>query len=109
MVSDEHSLLEAVATFKPDLAVVDLSLAQEGETNVVLELLRRHPDLRLIVLSVHDEATIVDRLLAAGADGFVFKRSMATDLAPAIEEVMRGGTYVSGRLQGRRADQTIQR
>ena len=100
MVADERSLLEAVTTFKPDLVVVDLSLPRGGEANIARRLLGRHPDLRLIVLSVHDEPTVVGPMLSAGVAGFVLKRSAATDLIPAVEEVLRGGTYVCPALRG---------
>jgi DNA-binding NarL/FixJ family response regulator len=100
MVADERSLLDAVTTFEPDLVVVDLSLPGEGEANIARRLLGGHPDLRLIVLSVHDEPTLVDQMLSAGVAGFVLKRSAATDLIPAVEEVLGGGTYVCPALQG---------
>jgi DNA-binding NarL/FixJ family response regulator len=94
MVADERSLVDAVATFKPDLAVVDLSLSPEGEANIARRMMERYPDLRLIVLSIHDEPAIVSQLLKTGLAGFVLKRSAGTDLIPAIQEVLRGGTYV---------------
>jgi DNA-binding NarL/FixJ family response regulator len=100
MVADERSLVDAVATFKPDLVVVDLSLPGEGEANIARRLMERHPDLRLIVLSVHDEPTIVGQMLSVGVAGFVLKRAAATDLIPAVKEVLRGGTYVCPALQG---------
>jgi two-component system response regulator DegU len=94
MVADERSLEDAIATFRPDLVVVDLSLPGDGETNVARRLLGRHPDLRLIVLSVHDESTVVDQMLSTGVAGFVLKRATATELVPAVEKVLQGGTYV---------------
>jgi DNA-binding NarL/FixJ family response regulator len=100
MVADERSLMEAVATFKPDLVVVDLSLPREGEADIARRLMGCHPGLRLIVLSVHDEPTVAGRLLSAGVAGFVLKRSTATDLIPAVGEVLRGGTYVCPALRG---------
>jgi DNA-binding NarL/FixJ family response regulator len=100
MVADERSLMEAVTAFKPDLVVVDLSLPGEGEANIARRLIGRHPDLRLIVLSVHDEPTVVSQMLSAGAAGFVLKRSAATDLIPAVKQVLRGDTYVCPALQG---------
>jgi len=99
MVADERSLMEALTTFKPDLVVVDLSLPREGEANIARRLMGRHPDLRLIVLSVHDEPTVVSPMLSAGVAGFVLKRSAAMDLVPAVKEVLRGGTYVCPALQ----------
>src|SRR5262249_15002922 len=90
MVADERSLVDAVATFKPDLVVVDLSLPGEGEANIAKRLMQQHPELRLIVLSVHDEPTVVSQVRKAGVAGFVLKRAAATDLIPAVEEVLRG-------------------
>ena len=100
MVADEEYLMEAVTTFKPDLVVVDLSLPGEGEANIARRLMERHPDLRLIVLSIHDEPTVVGQILSAGVAGFVLKRIAATDLIPTVKEVLRGGTYVCPALHG---------
>jgi DNA-binding NarL/FixJ family response regulator len=100
LVADERSLVDAVATFKPDLVVVDLSLPVAGEANIAQRLLLQHPELRLIVLSVHDEPTVAGRLLSAGVAGFVLKRAAATDLLPAIDEVLRGGAYGRPILEG---------
>jgi DNA-binding NarL/FixJ family response regulator len=104
MVADEHSLVDAVATFQPELVVVDLSLPCVEEANVGRRLKTRYPDLRLVVLSVHDEPTVVGQLMDVGAAAFVLKRSAATDLLPAIQEVLRGGTYVSPALYPPRGD-----
>jgi two-component system secretion response regulator SsrB len=95
MVADERSLMDAIAEIKPSLVVVDLSLPDLGEVNIAERLMQKHPDLRLIVLSVHDEPIIVMQLRNAGVAGFVLKRTVATDLIPAVHEVLRGGTYVS--------------
>jgi len=99
MVADERSLVDALTTLEPALVVVDLSLPGEGEANVARRLMGRHPDRRLIVLSVHDEPTVVAQMLSAGVAGFVLKRSAATDLIPAVKEVLGGGTYVCPALQ----------
>jgi len=95
MVADETSLFDTLKTVLPDLAVVDLSLPLVEERNVVKKLRKKYPELRIIVLSVHDEQTAVDSCLAAGAMGFVLKRSTANDLIPAVHEVQKGRTFVS--------------
>jgi DNA-binding NarL/FixJ family response regulator len=56
------------------------------------------PHLRLIVLSAHDGGTVATLIRNTGAAGFVLKRTTATDLLPAIQEVLRGGPYVSPSL-----------
>jgi DNA-binding NarL/FixJ family response regulator len=99
MVADERSLEDAVAALKPDVVVVDLSLPGDGERNIARRLMTRYPHLRLIVLSVHDEPAVVAQLLEAGVAGFVLKRAAATDLVPAVQEVLRGSTYVCPALR----------
>ncbi len=101
MVADETSLTETVGRLQPTLAVVDLSLAR-GDSLKWLEQLRANsPRLRLIVLSVHDEASACRAVLEAGADGFVLKRSIATDLLPAVDAVQAGRHYVSPAVASR--------
>jgi DNA-binding NarL/FixJ family response regulator len=99
MVADKNSLFEAAEKLKPDLAVVDLSLSGNGGINIVSQIKRRFPDLKLIILSVHDEPTVVNEVMASGAAGFVLKRSAANDLTLAVEEVLQGGTYVSPSME----------
>jgi DNA-binding NarL/FixJ family response regulator len=98
MVADEASLLETVARLEPDLVVVDLSLPVSGRVNVVRTLFKRHPGLKVIVLSVHDEEAALSQALGAGAAGFVLKRTAGADLTAAVEAVLRGEVYVSPAL-----------
>jgi two-component system, NarL family, response regulator DegU len=95
MVADETSLFDSLKTVHPDLVVVDLSLPLTEERNVVKKLRKKYPELRIIILSVHDEQTAVDSCLAAGAMGFVLKRSTTNDLIPAVHEVQQGRNFVS--------------
>jgi DNA-binding NarL/FixJ family response regulator len=96
MVADDRSLVEAVERMRPDLVVVDLSLPSSvDDLNVAHRLASERPDLRIIVMSVHDEPAAVRQTLAAGAAAFVLKRSASTDLIPAVHEVLEGRTYVS--------------
>jgi DNA-binding NarL/FixJ family response regulator len=85
MVADEVSLLDGAVRLRPEVAVVDLSLARECGLGWLRELRRRCPDLKVIVLSVHDEDCIRNAAMEAGADAFVLKRAIATDLLPAVD------------------------
>lgn len=95
MVADETSLFESAERLKPTVAVVDLSLARGQSLQWVPRLRARCPGLKLIVLSVHDEPSVCRSALEAGADAFVLKRTIATDLLAAIDAVQSGQTYVS--------------
>ena len=85
MVADEASLLEGAVRLRPDLAVVDLSLARDSGLDWLRELRRRCPGLKVIVLSVHDEECVRSAAIEAGADAFVLKRAIATDLLPVVD------------------------
>ena len=95
MVADEKSLFEIIEKLIPDIIVVDLSLPISGELNIARKININHPNLKFIVLSIHDETTAINEIMSAGAAGFVFKRSAVTDLMPAVDEVLQGYTYIS--------------
>ena len=90
MVADELSLLESASRLQPEMGVVDVSLARDGSLHWIRGLRGRCPGLKLIVLSVHDEASVRRAAEEAGADGFVLKRAIATDLLPTAEALMAG-------------------
>jgi len=90
MVADEASLLEAAARLRPDVAVVDLSLARDSGLDWLNALRQRCPGLKVIVLSVHDEQAVRQAAMEAGADAFVLKRAIATDLLPEVDRLREG-------------------
>lgn len=93
MVADEPSLIESATRIGPALAVVDLSLERGGSLAWLARLRAGCPDVKLIVVSVHDEPGVERAARAAGADGFVLKRAIATDLLPVAEAVLAGRRY----------------
>ena len=94
MVADENSLVESAQRMNPALVVADLSLAGSG-FSWLCRLIAQWPASKVIVLSVHDEPTVVQAALEAGASGFVLKRAIATDLLAAVDAVLAGESYVS--------------
>jgi two-component system secretion response regulator SsrB len=95
MVADEISLFESAARLDSDLAVVDLALAGGNALDLVRRLRSRFPDLKMIIVSVHDQPSVSRSVLEAGANGFVIKRALATDLFEATDAVLAGRRYVS--------------
>jgi two-component system secretion response regulator SsrB len=94
MVSDETSLLDGAERLKPDVAVVDLSLAQDSGLGWLRALRQRCPELKVIVLSVHDEQSVRRAAMEAGADAFVLKRAIATELLSAVDAARGSGSVV---------------
>jgi DNA-binding NarL/FixJ family response regulator len=95
MVADEASLMEAAEKLEPDLIVADLSLPVTKELNIVRRMKTEFPQIKLIILSIHDEQAAFGECIEAGARGIVLKRRAVDDLVPAVEMVLKGGIYVS--------------
>jgi len=93
MVADEASLIDGAGRLQPNVVVVDLSLARVAGLDWLRTLRQRCPNLKVIVLSVHDEQSVRKAAMEAGADAFVLKRAIATDLLSAVDAV-RGGASV---------------
>ena len=95
MVADEISLFESARRLQSDLAIVDLTLSRGDGLEMVRQLRGRFPQMKLIILSIHDQSSVGRSVLAAGAHGFVAKRAIATDLLAAADAVLAGKQYVS--------------
>jgi two-component system secretion response regulator SsrB len=95
MVGDEASLVEGIDRLEPSVIVVDLAIAGGNWIQVLRMLRDRSPTAKVIVLSVYDELSVARAALGAGADGFVLKRMIATDMIDAIEAVLDHKSYVS--------------
>ncbi|MEE4271346.1 MAG: response regulator transcription factor [Thermoanaerobaculales bacterium] len=90
MVADEASLLEGAVRLRPEVAIVDLSLARDGDLGWLRTLRQRCPDLKVVALSVHDEQSVRRAAMEAGADAVVLKRAIATDLLAAVDSLRPG-------------------
>jgi DNA-binding NarL/FixJ family response regulator len=95
MVTDEISLRHALEHINPDVLVADLSLPVSTKTNIARELKKNYPRIKIIILSIHDDSSVFEEVMASGIEGFVLKRRAAIDLIPAIREVLRGNKYIS--------------
>jgi DNA-binding NarL/FixJ family response regulator len=92
-VADVASLAEGAERIQPMVIVVDLALAGGALPSLLNTLRKRAPATKVLLLSVHDEATVAATALAAVADGLVVKRAIATDLLPAVDALLAGHRY----------------
>jgi DNA-binding NarL/FixJ family response regulator len=83
----------------PDAVIVDLSLAVGDGFNVVRDVRAHFPDIRVLVLSMHDESIYAERLLAEGAAGYIMKEAATEQLVTALRTVLRGERYMSDNLK----------
>ncbi len=113
---DAQSALAAVVKAKPDLIVIDLSLNRSSGLVLIKDLHAQFPAIQILVLSMHEEPSIAERALRAGARGYILKRESTTRVIEGIRAVLAGQIYLSpslmsalaGRLlgSGPRADGT---
>ncbi len=100
---DSAEAITRLATARPDVALIDISLKNESGLELVKNLEVQFPRVALIVLSMHDEALYAERALRAGARGYVMKRETTKSVLASIRHVLKGGIYVSERVVNRMA------
>ena len=96
--------LAAVEHERPDLVVTDLTMAGRGGLDLIKDLLALHPELRILVCSMHDETLYAERALRAGAKGYVMKDADGPTFLAAIRRVLGGQLYMSEKLAARVLD-----
>lgn len=99
--TDAHQALEMVATHKPDITLVDISLKELNGIELIKHLKSRHAKLAMLVLSMHDETLYAERALRAGARGYVMKQEPPEILIGAIRKVLGGEIFVSEKMSSR--------
>jgi DNA-binding NarL/FixJ family response regulator len=87
--------LESLKTVRPDLVILDLSLGDESGLELLKRIKPLYADLPVLVLSMHDEAYYADRVLRAGAMGFIMKQEPAEQMIAAVRQVLSGKVYLS--------------
>jgi DNA-binding NarL/FixJ family response regulator len=95
----EQEARRLVRELRPDAVLVDLSLGQGDGFNIVRDVHAHFPEIRILVLSMHDEAVYAERLLASGAAGYIMKQAAAEQLVTALRTVLRGERFISEGLR----------
>lgn len=90
-----------VAREKPDIALVDITLPGRSGLELIKDLQAMEPDLPTLVLSMHDETLYAERVLRAGARGYVMKQEGGKKLIEAIRRVLDGQISVSEKMSAR--------
>ena len=87
--------IEQIHHAMPDVAVIDISMPGLDGLEVINQLSSSHPKLPILVLTMHEEEQYVVRTIAAGAKGYITKRSVPEQLVQAIRKVHSGGRYLT--------------
>ncbi len=85
----------AIKDLSPDVMIADISLKQGDGIELVRDVRAHHSHLPILVLSMHDETIYAERMLAAGANGYIMKQAASDQFLIALRRVLDGGIYVS--------------
>jgi DNA-binding NarL/FixJ family response regulator len=104
-VADAPQVMARLREIQPDLVLVDLTLQDGDGLELIKQIQATHPEVRVLVVSMHDENLYAERSIRAGAMGFVSKNEPAEAIIDAIRDVLHGRVHVSKHL----ADRLLQR
>jgi DNA-binding NarL/FixJ family response regulator len=92
---DGHKAVQQANALNPDLILMDLSMPRMNGTEAIAAIKKRHPEIKVLALTVHKVEEYVRAALDAGADGYVLKDDSRQELLTAIRSVLAGKGYLS--------------
>ncbi len=96
--SGGYEAIEKVIATSPDVLLLDLSMPDLDGIGVTKKLKPDYPELRILILTIHEDEALVREALKAGASGYILKRAAENELVSAINVLMRGDMYVDPSL-----------
>src|SRR5437899_11128243 len=93
--------VQSVKRLRPDLVLLDLGLPGLNGVETTAEILRHHPECKIIILSMYDDENSVVSAIRSGARAFILKKASDMDLLEALRMVARGGAYLSPQVSDR--------
>ena len=95
MVEDGRALLEKAQKEKPDIVIIDISMPLLNGIDAATQLLKLHPSIKVIFVTMHVDAEYVRSAFEARASGYLLKRSAVDELEQAIRMVLAGHKYIT--------------
>lgn len=89
-----YEAIELVEKNHPDILVLDLSMPDLDGISVTRTLKPKFPELRILILTLHEDEALLKEAIKAGASGYILKRAAETELISAIQGILRGDLYV---------------
>lgn len=93
--------IEKVEKLKPDVILMDISMPELGGIEATVEIKKRLPDTKILILTQYSDKEYVSRLLKAGVSGYILKQAVGTDLISAIRAVAKGESYLYSSIAGK--------
>jgi DNA-binding NarL/FixJ family response regulator len=94
-LQDGLELLNCLNQRLPHLVILDISMPLLGGIEATRLIKSSHPEIKVLILTMHSRREYVDRARSAGAEGYLLKDQVVKELLPAIEALRQGGTYLS--------------
>jgi DNA-binding NarL/FixJ family response regulator len=104
---ESNGALEAIKLFKPDIALIDISLPGRDGLELLKMIRTQDPQLPVLILSMHGESTYAERALRAGANGYIMKQEATDKVLVAIRRILSREIYVSEQIANRMLRQMV--
>jgi RNA polymerase sigma factor (sigma-70 family) len=101
---DGREAVRIVDNLEPDLLLIDLSMPKLNGIEAIKEIKKKHPDIKVIILTVHKSDEYIFASLKAGADGYMLKDASQNELHLAIQYVLNGKFFISPSISDRVVD-----
>jgi DNA-binding NarL/FixJ family response regulator len=95
LVTDGRALLKAAEQLSPDLVVLDIAMPKLNGLDACRQLKQLMPGVKLIFMTMNEDPYLVGEAFRAGASGFLLKQAAGLELNEAIQQVLKGGSYVT--------------
>jgi len=105
---DEGGAIGVIESRRPDVAIVDISLKGGSGLDLIKSVKTRFPEVTVLVLSMHDETLYAERVLRAGARGYIMKQVAPDRVVLALRQVLQGKIYVSDAVAARMLHQFVE-
>jgi DNA-binding NarL/FixJ family response regulator len=99
-VTNGREVVDAAGSLRPDVVVLDISMPLLNGLEAARQIKQRHPDVRVIFLTMNEDAGLAVEAFKAGASGYLLKRSAVSELGSAIREVTDGRSYITPLIAG---------
>ena len=96
-----HDAIREISSLTPHLVLMDISMRGMSGIETIVDIKRRNPDTRVLVLTIHKADEYILASLRAGADGYILKDATHEELRVAIRSILNGKTYLSPDIAGR--------
>ena len=98
---DRHAAIDAIKQTKPNLVAIDLTLKSSHGIDLIKDIRQQFPGLLMLVVSMHDESLHAERVIQAGAHGYITKQEATRKILLALRRVLSGQLYLGETISGR--------